>query len=141
MTIIATDLRNTRESAKRIRFEPVGEVTATNVQDAILQVTSLPVIITPTFVNVWMSPYTPLSTDQVLEVDTSGGAITIQMRLSATRISDLEVKDVTGNAAANPISVQRAGGENIDGLTIYPLDSAYAAAKFGSKVGGYYVHA
>lgn len=140
MTVIATDLRNTRESAKRIRFESVSSVTATNVQDAILQVTTLSPIIIPTAVTFVMSPYTPLTTDQILEVDTSGGAVTIQMPLSVTRTLDLEVKDITGNAAANPISVQRAGGENIDGLTTYPLDSAYAAAKFGPKTGGYYVH-
>lgn len=95
---------------------------------------------TPTPVNFAMSPYTPAATDQILLVDTSGGAVTIQMPLSATRNLDLEIKDVTGNAAANPISVLRSGGENIDGLTTYPLDSAYAAAKLGTKTGGYYVH-
>lgn len=142
MTQIATDLRNTRESAKRIRFEPVGSVTATNVQDAILQVTRLTPTVIPTSVNFAMSPYTPQATDQILEVDTSGGPVTIQMPLSATRTLDLEVKDITGNAGVNAISVQRAeSGENIDGLSAYPLNGAYAAAKFGPKTGGYYVHA
>lgn len=141
MTTIETDLRNTRESARRIRFDPVSSITATNVQDAILQVTSLPTVVVPTPVSFAMSPFTPQATDQILEVDTSGGAVTIQMPLAATRVLDLEVKDITGNAAANPISVQRAGAELIDGLIIYPLDNAYAAAKFGPKSGGYYVHA
>lgn len=138
MTIIATDLRNTLESARRTRFDPVGSVTATNVQDAIQQALTA---VTPTPINVGMSPYTPLATDRILEVDTSGGAVLIQMPLSATRLLDLEVKDITGNADVNPISVQRAGGENIDGLVIYPLNSAYAAARFGPKTGGYFVHA
>lgn len=141
MTQIATDLRQTRESAKRIRYEPTAPFTATNVQDAIVQSASVPTVIVPTAVTVAMSPYTPLSTDQLLMVDTSGGPVTIQMPLSATRGLDLEIKDATGNAAANPISVLRAGAETIDGLTTYPIDSNFAAAKLGLKTGGYFIHA
>lgn len=141
MTQIATDLRNTRESARRIRFEPVGAITGTNVQDALQQVTVVSGGGTPTAVNFAMSPYTPVPTDTRLMVDTSGGAISIQMPLAATRTLDLEVKDATGNAGANQISVLRAGAETIDGLTTYPIDGAFGAAKFGSKTGGYFVHA
>lgn len=140
MSIVKTDLRNTRERAKEIRFYPAGAITATNVQDAIAQA-SAGAGPSPTAVTFAMSPYTPLVGDTLLMVDTSGGAVTIAMPLSSTRTLDLEVKDATGNAAANPISVDRTAPDTIDGLTTYPIDSAYGAAKFGPKTGGYYVHA
>lgn len=35
MTILRTNLDNTRERAKQLRFEPVGGIAATNVQDAV----------------------------------------------------------------------------------------------------------
>lgn len=139
--IIKTDIRITQEAAKRLRFYPVANLTATNVQDAIQQAALAALLSTPTSVTIGMSPYTPAPTDTLLEVNTSAGAITIQMPLSSTRQFDLEVKDITGNSGANPISVVRSGAELIDGLTTYPLDSAYGAAKFGPKTGGYYVHA
>lgn len=41
MTQVATNLRNTRESARQIRFEPTTPFTATNVQDAIAQENAL----------------------------------------------------------------------------------------------------
>lgn len=140
MAIISTDIRVTRESAQRIRYYPTALISPTNVQDAIKAASGgIGPISTP--VTVAMSPYTPLPTDTLLMVDTSAGAVTIQMPLSATRVRDLEVKDATGNAVANPISVLRAGGETIDGLTTYPIDSAFASAKFGPKAAGYFVHA
>lgn len=141
MSIISTNLRQTRNSARQIRFEPGPVIASTNVQEAIEQAAATNLAPVGTTVTVGMSPYTPLPTDELLLVNTSAGPITIQMPLSATRIRDLEVKDATGNAVANPISVLRAGGETIDGLTTYPIDSTYASAKFGPKTGGYFVHA
>lgn len=141
MSVIKTSLRVTRERAGQVRFYPIQLITATNVQDAITQVAAATTIPNPTPVTVAMSPYVPLVTDTLLMVDTSGGVVTIQMPLAATRRLDLEVKDATGNAAANPISVLPAGAETIDGLSPYPIDSAFASAKFGPKAGGYFVHA
>lgn len=140
MTTIATDLRNTVESARRIRYEPVLPFTATNVQDAIAQANSLPSSITPTPVTFAMSPYTPTTTDQILLVNTSAGAVTINMPLSATRSGlDLTIKDDTGNAATNAISVVASGAETTDGLATYPIDSNYGAAAFAPQTGGYYI--
>lgn len=139
MTIIATDMRSTVEAARRIRFEPSALITATNVQDAIQQSAAISVV-TPTAVTFAMSPYTVLPTDRVLLVNTSGGAVTINMMAAAARGGlDLTVKDDTGNAAANPISVVRNGAETIDGLTTYPIDSNFGAAQFAPQAGGYYV--
>ena len=142
MTQVATDLRQTRESARRIRFESIPTVPATNVQQAIEQVAAqVSGVVIPTAVDVAMSPYEVLAADRVLLVDTSGGPVAIHMMLAADRGGiDLTVKDDTGNAGgANGISVIPAGGETIDNLTVYPVDSAFAAAKFVPQVGGYYV--
>lgn len=149
MPIIATDLRNTRESARRIRFEPTALLLDTNVQAAIEDVeTQLQVAIVlppgynPTVVTFAMSPYTPLLTDTVLLVDTTGGAVVIQMPLAATRVNasgfvPLTVKDDKENADINAISVARAGAELIDGLTAYPIDSKSTAVTFLPVTGGY----
>lgn len=140
MTTIVTDLRNTIESARRIRYEPTLPFTATNVQNAIEQANVLPRSITPTPVTSAMSPYAVLSTDQILLVNTSVGAVTINMPLSAARLGlDLIIKDDTGNAAANPISVVASGAETTDGLATYPIDSNYGAATFAPQTGGYYI--
>lgn len=146
MPIVSTDLRNTRERAGELRYYPNGApIIATNVQNAIEQAANAGLTPVGTIVTVGMSPYTPLPTDTLLLVNTSAGAITIQMPLAATRTRDLEVKDATGNAVANPITVLPTAPETIDGLTVgaggYPLDSAYAAAKIGPKTAGYFVHA
>ena len=37
MVVLRTDLSNTKELARRERFEPIGNITATNVQEAIQQ--------------------------------------------------------------------------------------------------------
>lgn len=141
MTTVATDLRQTRESARRIRFEPIGTITATNVQDAIAQASAAAGVPVSTPVNAAMSPYAVLPSDRVLLVDTAGGPVVITMMAAAARNGfDLTVKDDTGNAGgANTIAVTRSGGDLIDGLTVYPLDSNYAAARFVPQVGGYYV--
>lgn len=142
MTTVSTDLRNTRESAKRLRFEPTGRFTATNVQDAITQAALISLQNNPTAVTFAMSPYTPVASDTLLLVDTAGGPVTIAMRPAAERNGvDLEIKDDTGHAAANPVSVVRNGAETIDGLTTYPIDGNYGSAKFGPQLGGYFVHA
>lgn len=140
MTIIATDMRNTIESARRIRYEPTLPFTATNVQNAIEQANALQLPQSLTAVTFAMSPYTPTNADSVLLVNTSGGAVTINLQAAAARAGlDLTIKDDTGNAAANPISVVRNGAETIDGLTTYPIDSNYGAATLSPQVGGYFV--
>lgn len=138
--IVETDLRQTRESARRLRFEPIAPFTATDVQAAIQQAHTLPVQVVPTAVNFAMSPYAVLAADTLLLVDTSGGAVTINMMAASARASvPLTVKDDTGNSAANPISVVRAGAETIDGLTTYLIDGAFMAATFIPQAGGYAV--
>ena len=140
MSQISTDMRETRESAKRMRFEPTAPFSATNVQDAILQAHTLPFQVVVKAVNFAMSPYAVLATDTVLLVDTSGGAVTINMMASGARGGvELTIKDDTGNAVANPISVVPSGAETVDGLAPYLIDGPFAAVKFIPQAGGYAV--
>lgn len=137
MTIISTDLRQTRESAKRIRYEPTLPLTATNVQDAVSQVQG-EVVLTPTSVTFAMSPYTVLPTDRVILVNTSGGATSIILPAAASRNGlDIEVKDITGNAAANNISVSFPG--TMDGLASpVVINNPYGYFRFNPIAAGNY---
>lgn len=100
--------------------------------------------ITPKIVTFAMSPYTPLLADRLLLVDTTGGVVVINMMLAAARLTgagylDLTIKDDKGNSAVNAIMVNRAGGDLLDNLAAYPIDTAYAAVTFQAKAGGYAV--
>lgn len=129
MAVVKTDLRNTRESARELRFEPTGAITQTNVQKAIEQVSTTPVGISSTAINFAMSPYIPLSSDSVLYVDSTGGAVVINMPLAAARGGlALTVKDVGGAASTNNITINASGAETIDSL---------AAVLIASDFGGY----
>lgn len=147
MSVVKTDLRDTRQRAKEIAYYPTSTLTGRNVQDAIDQVQAAVVVnsakppaIVPTSISFASSPYTVLATDYLILVDTSGGAVTINMMAAAARNNlPVEIKDSTGNAAANPISVVRNGAETIDGLTTYPMASDFVAYTFKPATGGYKV--
>lgn len=145
MTQIKTDLGNTRESARRIRFEPFGAITSTDVQSAIQQAISLPQLIIQTPVIAGQSPYTVQATDTFLAVDTTAGPVTILMPSGVLRGGiPVTVKDAKGNASVNAISVVPIVGETIDGFTNanpYPMDSNFTAVKFDPQTGGYLVDA
>lgn len=114
MSIVKTDLRVTRERAAQVRYYPTPGITATNVQSAIGQAATASVP-TPTTVTFAMSPYVALPTDRILLVNTAGGPVAINAGGGAARNGlDLEVRDITGNAAANNISVSYTG--TVDGL-------------------------
>lgn len=142
MTQIFTDLRNTIEEARRFRYEPVLPITATNMQDAIDQGILTPKTVTPINITFAMSPYTPAPLESYLLVDTSGGAVTINLATAASRNGvPLTVKDGSGNAAANPITLVPNGAERVDGLAAYLLDSNYAAVQLVPRSGvGYAVN-
>jgi hypothetical protein len=142
----AMGLRLQTESARRLRFEPVSPNAATNVQQAIEQAYSLSVAFaqniaqpTKTTVTAAQSPYTVLTGDRILLVDTTAGAVTINMLPAASHPLDLEIKDDKGHANTNVITVVPNGAETIDGLAPYLMDSKYTDTVFGSQTGGYYV--
>lgn len=95
--------------------------------------------IRPTDVTLAMSPYTALITDQLLMVDTAAGAVVVNLTAALTRSGlPLEVKDATGHADVNPITVNSFGAELIDGKASVPLDSIFVAVKFQPKTAGGY---
>lgn len=115
MTQIATDLRNTEEAARRLRFEVTGNVTATDVQEAIEQVDAgisgkvgkVGTIRLPaSAANVAI-----LATDVEVGIDTRTTAVTAQLPNSAAWLAanpgnglELTLVDINGNASVNNIT-------------------------------------
>ena len=138
MTRMSTDLRIARASNQR--YMPAGVPTATDVQRAIDILAALvalnnttPPSITPTTVNFAQSPYTMLATDYIIEVDTTGGAVTINAQSGAARAKQVVIKDVGLLAGTNAITVAFQGAEKADNQAPYLLDSDGAAATFQPK--------
>lgn len=83
-------------------------------------------ITTLTYTNVNTSPYVVLTTDEYLSVDCSSIPITLEFPNAATLSRAWIVKDRTGNAATNNITVTTVGGSvNIDGATSFTINTAY----------------
>lgn len=75
-----------------------------------------------------MSPYTVLTSDHYISVDCSGGVVTLDFPNSPTFKQVWIVKDRTGNASANHITLTTPGGTvTIDGSTSYVITSNYGA--------------
>lgn len=82
--------------------------------------------LTVTTVNNAASPYTVLSTDEFLAVNTSGGAVTIRLPNAPATGRVYYIKDSNGTAAASNITVTTVGGAvNIDGATSFVMNTAY----------------
>jgi hypothetical protein len=142
MVVIRTDVGDTIESARRIRFEQVTPITATNVQDAISEANAIPTPVSATNVDTAMSPYVVQAGDTILLVDSTAGPVTINLPPSIARDGqEVTVKDAAGAAATNPISIVPDGVEEIDGLAPYVLDSNFTGVKLGPTTGGYFVDA
>lgn len=73
-----------------------------------------------------MSPYTVLLTDDYLSVDTSGGVVTLNFPNAPPSLREWIVKDRTGNALANNITITTPGGTDLfDGAATYLIDDNY----------------
>jgi hypothetical protein len=84
--------------------------------------------IIPTSISNANSPYTVLSTDTTIFVTTSGGAVTIDLMASASRGNlPLTIVDVSGNAAANNITISPNGADTngIAGHASLTVKAAY----------------
>ena len=82
----------------------------------------------PTYVNVTtaMSPYTVTATDYYISCDSTLGPITILLPNAPTTYDQFIVKDRTGTADTNNITVTTVGGVvTIDGVTSYVFDEEY----------------
>lgn len=75
-----------------------------------------------------MSPYTVLTTDYYISVDCSAGVVSLLFPNAPTFKQIWIVKDRTGNAAVNTITITTVGGAvTIDGVTSYSLVSNFGA--------------
>ena len=63
-----------------------------------------------TNVNFGMSPYTVLSTDYFLSVDSSGGPVTINLPNAPTTNQQFIIKDRLGQSLVNNITIKSLGG-------------------------------
>lgn len=89
------------------------------------QASSLPAL-TVTAVNFAASPYTVLSGDQFLSVDSSGGAISILLANAPTTGRVVYIKDVSATADTNNITVTTVGGAvTLDGATTFVMNTEY----------------
>lgn len=79
-----------------------------------------------TYTAVNTTPYVVQATDQFLGVDSSGGAITIQLPNAPATGRVYVIKDATGSAATNNITVTTVGGVVlIDGAATFVMNTAY----------------
>lgn len=93
-----------------------------------------------------MSPYAPTAADTFLLVDTTEGAVEIDLALAASRTGvELTIKDVAGNAAVNNITIKPQGApanETVDGFTnVNPLvvNTNYDGVRLYPSAGKYVV--
>jgi len=83
-------------------------------------------LLTITTVNNAASPYTVLSSDEFIAVDTSGGAVTLRLPNAPATGRVIFIKDAKGTSATNNISVTTVGGiVTIDGQTTYTIPVNY----------------
>lgn len=76
------------------------------------------------------SPYTVLAGDEYISVDCSGGVVSLLFPNAPTALRTWVVKDRTGNASINHISITTVGGiVTIDGQTTYTLSGNYGAVQ------------
>jgi hypothetical protein len=140
MTVVRTDTRATRDNAERLRFQPTGGISETNVQKAIEQVSTRPPSLTPTSVTNALSPFAPTNDDVLLEVDSSAGAVTINLQDASIRTLPLVIKDIAGAASTHNITINPNGANTIDGAADYVINADYGAVNLFPRSGtGYSV--
>lgn len=86
-------------------------------------------------------PYTIVTGDaqKVLAVDTAAAARALTLP-AATNAMFLMIKDVSGNAQTNKITISRAGSDTIDGASSYEIDANYGSVGLVSDgVASWYV--
>lgn len=141
MVQVMTNL-TTRESARRERFEPVGSITATNVQKAIEQVqANIPAIATGTTQTITAASGVGVTTDIFIYFNRAGTiAFTLPDAtawLAANTIGvGLTLKDISGGASGNAITINRAGADTIDGANSFVINSDYGGVVLRPSAAG-----
>lgn len=106
-----------------------GNFTVTGAGDTVMiQENQAQVATNYTDISAADSPYSLLATDYYVSVDTSAGPVTINLPNTQSTLRVIVIKDRTGNANSNPISITTPGGVvTIDGQTTYDLNQMYEA--------------
>jgi hypothetical protein len=87
------------------------------------------------------SPYTATATDYYISADPTAGTITIDLPNAPTLYREFIIKDRTGKASTNNISVTTSGGTvTIDGQTTYTMASNYSAIQLLFNGSGYEIY-
>lgn len=134
MSTIKTDLGDFYVEAQRVRAQMASGIVHTNVQAALEDIATSPQAIVETPVSA--SPHTVVAGENFLAVDTSGGAITINLQAALARSGvPLVVKDVSGNASTNNITIVPNGVETIEGLSSLTLNVDFGGVKLSPKSG------
>lgn len=74
-----------------------------------------------------------LAIDYIIRTDTSGGALTVTLPASHTAGDIVVIKDVTGSAETNNVTVDPSDADTIDGASTFVLTVNYQAATFVSN--------
>lgn len=113
-------------------FQAGTGITLTNPSGVVgnTTISASAVALNYTSVNHAASPYTVLTTDDYISCDTSGGAITLLFPNAPATPEVWVIKDRTGNATANNITITTVGGAiNIDGATSQLVNSNFGAVQ------------
>lgn len=87
--------------------------------------------------SVTTTPYVPVSTDSMLLVN-DAGAVTINLPAASARNGyPLIIKDVSGAAQTNNITINRNGSDTIEGLISITINAAYGGYKLVPITGGW----
>jgi len=76
------------------------------------------------------TPYTVLSTDEVVLVNVAGPASVILPVIIAGKNTAFYVKDASGNALINPITITAVGGATINGIGFALINGNYSHVQF-----------
>jgi len=96
----------------------------------------------PVYTNVTsaMSPYTVNATDYFISVDSSGGAVTINLPDAPSQNRQFVIKDRLGQSAANNITIKSlTGASTIDGQANYKFVDNYESLECLYHSGNYEV--
>jgi hypothetical protein len=102
-----------------------GDVTGTTAASVVSSIsTGLKLHVTS--VNHAASPYTALSTEYIIATDSTAGIITVTLPAAPATGVTYQIKDVTGQAATNNVTIS-GNGANIDNASTFVITVAYAS--------------
>lgn len=90
--------------------------------------------------NVGATPYVPIVTDTLLLVNVAS-AVTINLPTAASRNGyPLAIKDVSGAANTNNITINKNGSDTIEGFTSIAVTVAWGGYNLFPVTGGWIIH-